>query len=88
MGADPNITIQVLPFSAGAHPAMGSSFVHLRLADPSDAEIIYLEDLSSSDYLPNPIQIVSYLTVFGALSLSALDPAASTVMIKNAALGE
>ncbi len=88
MGADPNITIQVLPFSAGAHPAMGSSFVHLRLADPPDAEIIYLEDMASADYLPNPTQIASYLTAFGALALAALDPVASSVMIKNFALGE
>ncbi|HWR49358.1 MAG TPA: helix-turn-helix transcriptional regulator [Pseudonocardiaceae bacterium] len=88
LGADPNITIQVLPFTAGAHPAMGSSFVHLRLADPPDAEIIYLEDMASSDYLPHPAQIASYLTAFGTLAHTALDPAASTIMIKNAALGE
>lgn len=88
LGADPNITIQVLPFSAGAHPAMGSSFVHLRLADPPDAEIIYLEDMASSDYLPNPIQIASYLAAFGTLAQKALNPTASSVLIKNAALGE
>jgi uncharacterized protein DUF5753/helix-turn-helix protein len=88
MGADPNITIQVLPFSAGAHPAMGSSFVHLRLADPSDAEIIYLEDLASADYLGRPAQIASYLAAFGMLAMAALDPAASSVMMKNAAFGE
>ncbi len=88
MGADPNITIQVLPFSAGAHPAMGSSFVHLRLDDPPDGEIIYLEDLSSADYLGRPAQIAGYLAAFGTLALAALDPAASTIMIKNAAVGE
>ncbi|MGH3965165.1 MAG: helix-turn-helix domain-containing protein [Pseudonocardiaceae bacterium] len=88
LGADPNITIQVLPFSAGAHPAMGSSFVHLRLADPPEAEIIYLEDMASSDYLPNPAQVASYLVAFGTLAQKALNPTASAVLIKNAALGE
>lgn len=85
---DPNITIQVLPFSAGAHPAMGSSFVHLRLADPPDAEIIYLEEMSSADYLGSPAKIVGYLAAFGALAQAALSAAKSSVMIKNAAMGE
>lgn len=85
---DPNITIQVLPFGAGAHAAMGSSFVHLRLADPPDAEMIYLEDMASADYLDRPHQIASYYTAFGMLAAAALDPVPSTVLIKDAALGE
>lgn len=88
MNTDPNITIQVLPFSAGAHPAMGSSFVHLRLADPPDGETVYLEDLASADYLGRPAQIASYVAVFGMLAHAALDPTASSLLIKSAALGE
>ncbi len=88
LNTDPNITIQVLPFTAGAHPAMGSTFVHLRLADPPDGEMIYLEDMASADYLDNPAKIASYLAAFGSLALTALDPAATTTLIKNAALGE
>lgn len=88
LAEDPNITIQILPFSAGAHPAMGSSFVHLRLTDPPDAEIVYLEDMSSADYLDRPQQVADYYTAFGMLAAAALDPTASSVMIKGAALGE
>ncbi len=88
LSTDPNITIQVLPFSAGAHPAMGSSFVHLRLVDPPDGEMIYLEDMASADYLDSPAKIASYLAAFGSLALTALDPAATTTLLKNAALGE
>lgn len=32
--------------------------MHLRLTDPPDAEIIYLEDMANSDYLPNSIQVL------------------------------
>jgi transcriptional regulator with XRE-family HTH domain len=88
MNNDPNITIQVLPFTAGAHPAMGSSFVHLRLGDPPDGEIIYLEDMASADYLGRPAQIASYLTAFGMLAQMALTPTQSSLLIKSAALGE
>ncbi|MGH3833517.1 MAG: Scr1 family TA system antitoxin-like transcriptional regulator [Pseudonocardiaceae bacterium] len=86
LGNDPNITIQVLPFSAGAHPAMGSSFVHLRLGDPPDGETIYLEDMASSDYVGRPTLIASYLTAFGMLAQQALNPAQSSLLIKSAAL--
>lgn len=88
LGEEPNITIQILPFSAGAHPAMGSSFVHIRLTDPPDGEIVYLEDMCSADYLDRPQQIADYYTAFGMLASLALDPAASAIMIKDAALGE
>ncbi len=88
LNGDSNITIQVLPFFAGAHPAMGSSFVHLRLADPPDGEMIYLEDMASADYLGSPTKVAGYLAAFGSLALAALDSAASTVLIKNVALGE
>ncbi|MDT7711740.1 MAG: hypothetical protein QOG46_429 [Pseudonocardiales bacterium] len=88
MNNDPNITIQVLPFSAGAHPAMGSSFVHLRLDDPPDGDIIYLEDMASADYLGRPAQIASYLAAFGLLAQKALNPTQSSLLIKSAALGE
>ncbi len=88
LAEDPNVTIQVLPFSAGAHPAMGSSFVHLRLTDPPDAEVIYLEDMASADYLDRPAQVSAYLSAFGMLASAALDPAASSLLMKEAALGE
>lgn len=80
----PNVTIQVLPFAAGAHAAMGSSFVHLRLVDPPDAEIVYLEDLTSSDYLDRPAHVESYYNVFGMLAQAALDPDKSLIVIDRA----
>lgn len=88
LAEDPNITIQVLPFSAGAHPAMGSSFVHLRLADPPDAEMIYLENMASADYHDRPPQVAAYFTAFGMLAAAALNPIESSALLKDAALGE
>ncbi|MPZ65303.1 MAG: hypothetical protein GEU83_07205 [Pseudonocardiaceae bacterium] len=70
----PNVTIQVMPFAAGAHAAMGSSFVHLRLADPPDAETVYLEDLTSSDYLDRPAHVASNYEVFGMLTQTGPGP--------------
>lgn len=83
MNEHPNITIQVLPFSAGEHASMGSSFSHLTLADPPEGEIVYLEDLASADYLGRPPQIARYLTAFGSLTQAALNPAASSNFIRS-----
>ncbi|MPZ65141.1 MAG: helix-turn-helix domain-containing protein [Pseudonocardiaceae bacterium] len=79
----PNVTIQVLPFAAGAHAAMGSSFVYLRLADPPDAETVYLEDLTSSDYVNSPTHVAGYYEVFGMLAQTALDPDKSAALIEQ-----
>lgn len=77
------MTIQVLPFSAGAHSAMGASFTYLRLMDPPDAATVYLEDLTSADYLDRPAHVANYYEVFGLLTQKALDPDKSVAMIEQ-----
>jgi hypothetical protein len=36
---------------------MGTAFTILRLPDPADSEVVYLEDLWSADYLNRPEQV-------------------------------
>src|SRR5437773_4726761 len=43
----PNVTLQVLPFGAGAHPAMVGSFSVLRFPDLELPDVVYLEHLTS-----------------------------------------
>lgn len=40
-----NVTLQVVPFSAGAHPCMGAPFIVLQFPDPVIKPIVYLENL-------------------------------------------
>lgn len=87
MGVDPSIMIRGCR-SPPERIRRWIHFLHLRLADPPDDEMIYLEDMASADYLGRPAQMASYLSAFGMLALAVLDPAASFVLIKNAALGE
>lgn len=70
----PTISLHVMPFSAGAHASMGSSFVLVDLPSPIDARIVYLEDLMSADYLEQPEQIKAYSLAFERLLGSALGP--------------
>src|SRR5260370_25225943 len=47
----PNAAVQVIPFTGGAHPAMGRPFVILVFPDRVDTDVVYLEDLTSSLYV-------------------------------------
>ncbi|MTK02940.1 helix-turn-helix transcriptional regulator [Micromonospora sp. CP22] len=80
----PNVTIQVLPFDVGGHPAMNSSYVLLTFADAADAAVVYLENLSVGMALEEPAQVRSYSLVHERLCALALDPAASLVRLKEA----
>ncbi|MDR7301952.1 transcriptional regulator with XRE-family HTH domain [Haloactinomyces albus] len=80
----PRVTLQVLPFTAGAHAAMGSSFHLLQMRDPSEAKVIYTEDLASSDYLDGPAQIERYSLVFDRLQVAALGETETAAMLDRA----
>jgi len=63
------VTLQVLPFEAGAHAAMGGPFTILRFAEPDLADVVYIEQLTSALYLDKPVEVDSYLEVMEQLCL-------------------
>jgi transcriptional regulator with XRE-family HTH domain len=73
----PAVTLQIMPFSAGAHSAMGGPFTILRFAEPDLADVVYIEQLTSALYLDKPVEVDSYLEVMEQLCLQA-EPVAST----------
>jgi transcriptional regulator with XRE-family HTH domain len=73
----PAVTLQVLPFGSGAHPAMGGPFTILRFAEPDLRDVVYIEQLTSALYLDKPTEVDSYLEVMEQLCLQA-DPAVKT----------
>ena len=81
----PNVTIQVLPFDAGAHASMGTSFELLEFPEVGDTDIVYIEDLSTSQYLETPTDIERYTLVFDHLRASALSPERSVAFIGQVA---
>jgi transcriptional regulator with XRE-family HTH domain len=83
----PTVSLQVLPFSAGAHAAMGSSFHILRLPEPPGTQVVYLEDLWGAEYIDREAQVAAYTQVFDRLCASAHD-AAETMSLIEKAMGE
>jgi transcriptional regulator with XRE-family HTH domain len=69
----PDLTIQVLPFTAGAHAAAGSgSLAILRFPDAPSLGVVYLEALSGGVYLEGQADVARYTRAFALLSASAL----------------
>jgi len=81
----PNVTIQVIPFSAGAHPAMESSFDILEFGDPMPS-LVYVEGLIGNMYLERTQDLQRYEQVFARLSNIALSPQESIELITEAAV--
>lgn len=73
MSALPNVTVQVLPYELGAHPAMGSNFTILELPDPAPG-VVFVEGLVGSIYLERPDDLKRYREIFNRLQSIALNP--------------
>jgi transcriptional regulator with XRE-family HTH domain len=81
----PAVTLQILPFQVGAHPAMGGQFTILRFSEPDLRDVVYIEQLTSALYLDKAAEVDSYLEVMEQLCLQA-EPATRTPQLLKAAL--
>ncbi len=68
----PNVTIQVLPFGAGAHPAMGNPFAILGFPERADPDVVYVADLTSCLYVENIEEVDRHNLIFNHLRAAAL----------------
>ena len=82
----PNVTLQILGFGAGAHPAMGSSFSILRFPEELP-DLVYLEHLTNAVYLDKRPEVERYLDVMELLCLQS-EPPAKTEEFINRILSE
>lgn len=67
----PNITVQVIPFSAGAHPGQTGPFTMLRFSQRS-LDMVYVELRGTAVYLDRPTNIDLHEAIFEQLSDLAL----------------
>ena len=81
----PRVTLQVMPFSRGGHPAAGGSFTVLRFGEPDLPDIVYLEQLTSALYLDRRDEVDHYMEVMNRLSAEADTPADSARLLEKIA---
>jgi hypothetical protein len=76
-----NVSLQVIPFSGGAHPGMGKPFVILVFGESIDPDVVYLEDLTSALWVEDVHQVDRYNVLFNHLQAAALSFDESTALI-------
>jgi hypothetical protein len=81
----PNVTLQVLPFEAGAHAAVDGSFTLIRFADQAASDVIYIENATSCLYLERDQEVERFTLIFDHVRARALDPDRSVGLIRGAA---
>ncbi|OKK16096.1 XRE family transcriptional regulator [Streptomyces sp. CB00455] len=81
LGAQPHITVQVLPHEVGAHPGASGQFTLLEFADATDASVVYLERFTSDLYLEKRSDVRLYGDMYAHLQARALSPDSTTRFI-------
>jgi hypothetical protein len=79
----PNVVVQVLPFSAGAHPAMTGSFIMLHFPAANGEPTIFVEVDSGALYPDRPADFDRYTWMFDQLRDLALSPAKSMALVSR-----
>jgi len=70
----PNITLQIVPFRTGGHPATGGAFSILRFPEQDLPNIVYIEHLTSALYLDKLEDLDHYTAAMEALCVTAPPP--------------
>lgn len=78
-----NVELQVLPHSAGAHPAVTGTFAILAFPHSGDPEIVSIELLDSHLFVEGVKAVYRYTLVFEELIAKAFDPADSLAFIRQ-----
>ncbi len=78
----PHVTVQVLPFSTGAHAAAVGSFVVLGGQTP-ELDVVYVDILGGGLFMEKPEELERYRLAFQYLRAQALDLEASAALIQR-----
>jgi hypothetical protein len=80
----PNLTVQVLPFTAGAHAAMGCApFTVVRFPGAPSLGVVYLHTLPGGAYLDSPADLACCTRAFTLLRATALSSEATREMLED-----
>jgi transcriptional regulator with XRE-family HTH domain len=75
-----NVTIRIIPYEAGAHPAMDSTFTIIQFTEPLPS-VVYVEGLIGWLYIERSQDIMRYGQVFDYLCNMTLNPQESTELV-------
>lgn len=77
---DPQVTVQILPFAAGAHAAAVGSFAILGGLTP-ELDVVYVDIIGGGLFMEKPQELERYKLAFEYLRAQALDIGASAALL-------
>jgi transcriptional regulator with XRE-family HTH domain len=80
----PGLTLQIVPFDAGAHASLISSFSILTFPELADPPVVYLESRAGSLYVEGS-GAHTYVRIFRTLQADAISPKASIEILREVA---
>jgi transcriptional regulator with XRE-family HTH domain len=80
----PHVTLQVIPFTRGAHAGESGSFTVMRFEERDLPDVVYLEQLTNAVYLDQRSDVERYLEVVDQISSQALTPDETRRLIEQA----
>ncbi len=85
MAERPNVTLQILPFAAGAHAGLEGAFVMLRFPGDADPDTVYVVMATGGVFQEKPDELDRYTTIFELLQKLSLPPDDSTALLSRLA---
>jgi hypothetical protein len=79
----PNITVRILPFAAGAHPASNGSFTLLEFADDDDPSIVSVDSLITTLYRDGQREVGAYQLAYERLCALAMSPEDTVALLQR-----
>ncbi|WP_228447305.1 helix-turn-helix domain-containing protein [Streptomyces paludis] len=80
----PNIKVQILPFTSGAHAGLGGAFNILSFAEPGALDVVYLDTPASSLWVESEQDAARHTTIFEHVVRNSLPPTDSQSLIRRA----
>jgi transcriptional regulator with XRE-family HTH domain len=74
LAAEPNITLQVMPFRYGGHAAEAGAFTIMRFPETDLPDVVYMEYLTGAHYIDKPEEVERYAAVMERLSVAGTSP--------------
>jgi hypothetical protein len=79
----PNVTLQVLEFASGLHPALNGPFVIIEFPERFDPDVVYSEGVAGQAYVEErEKEVKARVEAFDLLRATALPPADSADLIR------
>lgn len=78
-----NVDVRVLPYAAGAYPAMGAPFLVLSFPEQEENDVVCVDTVNSSVYVEDLIDVEQYNESFRGLQSAALSSADTADLLRR-----